>query len=204
MKIVVYCSSQAGLEEKYQQLARDLGAWIGQNGHSLLYGGSNAGLMHITAAAAHEAGGHVIGVIPEMFRQRIDPVCDEVVYTANLGDRKQYMIEHGDVFVVMPGGIGTLDEWMSTLAVMTIGNDDPRPIIAANIDLLIKGVHLRFRPEGAGTPDEKLTSRALKDQCVFEAYQLVESKTKEVDGKMKTYQERTPLSTYAIATAEEP
>ena len=134
MKIVVYCSSQAGLEEKYQQLARDLGTWIGQNGHSLLYGGSNAGLMHITAAATHEAGGHVIGVIPEMFRHRIDPVCDEVVYTANLGDRKQYMIEHGDVFVVMPGGIGTLDEWMSTLAVMTIGNDDPRPVIVANID----------------------------------------------------------------------
>ena len=134
MKIVVYCSSQAGLEEKYQQLARDLGSWIGQNGHSLLYGGSNAGLMHITAAATHEAGGHVIGVIPEMFRHRIDPVCDEVVYTANLGDRKQYMIEHGDVFVVMPGGIGTLDEWMSTLAVLTIGNDDTRPVIVANID----------------------------------------------------------------------
>ena len=134
MTIVVYCSSQAGLDEKYQQLAHDLGTWIGQNGHTLLYGGSNAGLMHITAAAAHEAGGHVIGVIPEMFRHRIDPVCDEVVYTANLGDRKQYMIEHGDVFVVMPGGIGTLDEWMSTLAVLTIGNDDTRPVIVANID----------------------------------------------------------------------
>ena len=134
MKIVVYCSSQEGLEEKYRLLARDLGTWIGQQGHTLLYGGSNAGLMHITAAAVHEAGGHIVGVIPEMFRHRIDPVCDEVVYTANLGDRKQYMIEHGDVFVVMPGGIGTLDEWMSTLAVMTIGNDDPRPIIVANID----------------------------------------------------------------------
>lgn len=134
MKIVVYCSSQEGLEEKYRLLARDLGTWIGQQGHTLLYGGSNAGLMHITAAAVHEAGGQIVGVIPEMFRHRIDPVCDEVVYTANLGDRKQYMIEHGDVFVVMPGGIGTLDEWMSTLAVMTIGNDDPRPIIAANID----------------------------------------------------------------------
>ena len=134
MKIVVYCSSQGGLDEKYQQLAAELGTWIGQHGHTLLYGGSNAGLMHITAAAVHAAGGHVIGVIPEMFRHRIDPVCDEVVYTANLGDRKQYMIEHGDVFVVMPGGIGTLDEWMSTLAVMTIGNDDPRPIIVANID----------------------------------------------------------------------
>lgn len=134
MKFVVYCSSQEGLEEKYQQLAQQLGAWIGKNGHTLLYGGSNAGLMHITAAAAHGNGGHIIGVIPEMFRHRIDPVCDEVVYTANLGDRKQYMIEHGDAFVVMPGGIGTLDEWMSTLAVMTIGNDDPRPIIVANID----------------------------------------------------------------------
>lgn len=134
MKIVVYCSSQEGLEDKYRLLARDLGTWIGQNGHTLLYGGSNAGLMHITASAAHEAGGHVVGVIPEMFRHRIDPLCDEVVYTANLGDRKQYMIEHGDVFVVMPGGIGTLDEWMSTLAVLTIGNDDPRPVIVANID----------------------------------------------------------------------
>ena len=71
-------------------------------------------------------------------------------------------------------------------------------------DTHITGIRINFRPEGAGTPDEKLTSRALKDQCVFEAYQLVESKTKEVDGKMKTYQERTPLSTYAIATAEEP
>ena len=134
MNIVVYCSSQEQLDDKFQQLALDLGTWIGQNGHSLLYGGSKAGLMHITATAVHEAGGHVIGVIPEMFRHRIDPVCDEVVYTANLGDRKQHMIEHGDVFIVMPGGIGTLDEWISTLAVMTIGNDDPRPIIAADLD----------------------------------------------------------------------
>ena len=134
MNIVVYCSSMEGLDEKYQQLARALGTWIGQQGHTLLYGGSNAGLMHITATAVHEAGGHVTGVIPEMFRHRIDPLCDEVVHTANLGDRKQYMIDHGDVFIVMPGGIGTLDEWMSTLAVMTIGNDDPRPIIVANLD----------------------------------------------------------------------
>ena len=139
MNIVVYCSSQAGLDEKYRQLARDLGTWIGQHGHTLLYGGSNAGLMHITASAVHEAGGHIIGVIPEMFRHRIDPVCDEVVYTANLGDRKQYMIEHGEVFIVLPGGIGTIDEWISTLAVMTIGNDDLRPVIVADLDGMYAG-----------------------------------------------------------------
>ena len=134
MNIVVYCSSHNSQEDKYQQLAHALGTWIGKNSHTLLYGGSNAGLMHVTAAAVHEAGGHVTGVIPEMFRHRIDPVCDEVVYTANLGDRKQYMIEHGDVFIVLPGGIGTLDEWISTLAVMTIDDDDHRPIIVADLD----------------------------------------------------------------------
>ena len=134
MNIVIYCSSQEGLDKKYRQLAQTLGTWIGQNGHTLVYGGSNAGLMHVTAAAVHEAGGHVVGVIPEMFRHRIDPVCDEVIYTANLGDRKQHMIEHGDVFVVLPGGIGTLDEWISTLTVMCLTPGDQRPVIVANID----------------------------------------------------------------------
>ena len=139
MNIVVYCSSRENLDNKYLQLATALGTWIGKNGHILLYGGSNAGLMHVTAAAVHAAGGHIMGVIPEIFRHRIDPLCNEVVYTANLGDRKQYMIEHGDVFIVLPGGIGTLDEWMSTLAVMTIEGDDPRPIIVADIDGLYDG-----------------------------------------------------------------
>ena len=140
MKIVVYCSSRENLDSKFQQLAHNLGTWIGQNGHTLLYGGSNAGLMHITAAATHEAGGHIVGVIPEMFRHRIDPLCDEVVYTANLGDRKQHMIEHGDVFIVMPGGIGTLDEWISTLTVMCLTPSDQRPIIVANIDGMYDGI----------------------------------------------------------------
>ena len=71
-----------------------------------------------------------------------------------------------------------------------------------NLNERIAGVHIRFRPENGGTPDEKLTSRAFKDQCVFEAYQLVETKTKVIDGKTKTYQERTPLATYGISQAE--
>ena len=71
-----------------------------------------------------------------------------------------------------------------------------------NLNERIAGVHIRFRPENGGTPDEKLTSRAFKDQCVFESYQLVETKTKVIDGKTKTYQERTPLATYGISQAE--
>ena len=64
----------------------------------------------------------------------------------------------------------------------------------------IEGVHLRFLPEGE--KDEKLTSKALKQMCVFEPHDLVKTKYKTIDGKKKAYQERTPLSTYAIATAE--
>lgn len=134
MNIVVYCSAQDNLADKYLQLAATLGQWIGQNGHTLLYGGADQGLMHVTAQACHEAGGHVIGVLPEVFRHRSDPACDEMVHTANLGDRKQYMIEHGDVFIVLPGGIGTLDEWLSTLTIMCIGEDDHRPIIVLDPD----------------------------------------------------------------------
>ena len=70
-----------------------------------------------------------------------------------------------------------------------------------NLTNLIEGVHLRFMPEG--TKDDKLTSRALKDMCVFEAHDLVKTKYKTIDGKRKSYQERTPLATYGIATAEE-
>ena len=64
----------------------------------------------------------------------------------------------------------------------------------------IVGVHLRFRPEGAKGDD--LTSRMLKEKCTFQAYQLIKTKYKVIDGKRKAYQERTPLSTYAVAHYE--
>ena len=138
MNIVVYCSAQDGLEDRYNQLAATLGQWIGKNGHTLVYGGVKAGLMHVTATAVHEAGGICAGVIPEMFLHRLDPLCDKVVTTSDLQQRKQYMIEHGDVFVILPGGVGTLDEWISTLCVMCIDDDDRRPIIVADLDGLFK------------------------------------------------------------------
>lgn len=139
MNIVVYCSAQDGLDAKYQQLAATLGQWIGQNGHTLVYGGVKSGLMHVTAQATHDAGGHLVGIIPEMFLHRLDPLCDEVVSTTDLAERKQRLIVRGDVFVVLPGGIGTLDEWISTLCVMCIGDDDHRPIIVADIDNMFAG-----------------------------------------------------------------
>ena len=69
------------------------------------------------------------------------------------------------------------------------------------IDNLIAGVHLRFTPENS--KGEKLTSRALKDECTFKAAYVIESKTKTIDGKARTYQEKIPINSFAVATHQE-
>lgn len=137
MNIVVYCSANADLPEEITSIAAALGRWIGENQHSLVYGGVNAGLMHITAQAARDAGCQsVVGVVPEFFQHRADPLCTELVLARDLNDRKSKLIEHGDVFVVLPGGLGTLDEWISTLShLMVEGIVEGavnRPIIVVN------------------------------------------------------------------------
>lgn len=136
MNIVVYCSSRADLGAEYEEIASALGQWVGSNGHTLVYGGVNAGLMHSVAQACHDAGAKVVGVVPEVFSYRTDEVCDEVILTADLNERKGKMIEIGDVFVVLPGGIGTIDEWVSTLSDIMVrekvdANAD-RPIVVVN------------------------------------------------------------------------
>ena len=132
MNVVVYCSANANLPEEITSIAASLGQWIGERGHSLVYGGVNAGLMHITAQAAHDAGcQNVIGIVPEFFKHRADPLCTELVLARDLNHRKAMLIERGDVFVVLPGGLGTIDEWISTLSTLVVEGSE-RPIIVVN------------------------------------------------------------------------
>ena len=77
--------------------------------------------------------------------------------------------------------------------------DSVEQSLALGLDNLIGGVHLRFVPENS--KGEKLTSRALKEECTFKAAYVVESKKKVVDGKERTYQEKIPISSFAVATA---
>ena len=66
--------------------------------------------MHTVAQATHDAGGKVLGVVPDRFKHRTDAVVDQVVNCQDLGDRKTIMIDNAQLFVVLPGGLGTLDE----------------------------------------------------------------------------------------------
>lgn len=131
--IVVYCSSRENIPQEHKDCAALLGEWIGKNGHSLVYGGVHAGLMSITAQATHDNEGEVIGVIPEMFLYRRSSLNDILITTMDLNERKMVMIDRGDVYVVLPGGIGTLDEWLATLSHnLSIGSQ--KKLVIVNLD----------------------------------------------------------------------
>ena len=134
MNIVVYCSANNELPSEITDIAAYLGRWIGEGCHSLVYGGVNAGLMHITAQAAHDAGcENIVGIVPEFFKHRADPLCTELVLARDLNDRKSKLIASGDIFVVLPGGLGTIDEWISTLSTLVVEGSE-RPIVVVNCD----------------------------------------------------------------------
>jgi uncharacterized protein (TIGR00730 family) len=115
--VCIFCGSSAKVDDVHKDAARTFGRLAGERGWALVYGGGRVGLMGIAADAALEAGGKVIGVIPT-FLQNLEvghSGLDELVITDSMHDRKRIMYERADAFVVLPGGLGTLDETMEAL-----------------------------------------------------------------------------------------
>jgi uncharacterized protein (TIGR00730 family) len=104
-------------------MTEELGQWATREGHTIVFGGVNQGLMECVGKAAHEAGGRTIGVIPRIVEKsgRISDYVDIEMLCDNLSDRKQMMEDQSDVFVALPGGIGTIDELFTIAAAHTIG-----------------------------------------------------------------------------------
>ena len=112
MNITVYLGANKGNDDSLERAVQELGQWIGDSGHALVYGGSKTGLMGILAESAVESGGKVTGVEPEMFIQsevQYDGVT-ELIVTKDFPERKRKMIELGDAFIAFPGGTSTLEE----------------------------------------------------------------------------------------------
>lgn len=112
LKITVYCSSSSRIPEDYLDLAFELGRQIAEKGHILIYGGGGIGSMKRLADGALSRGGRVVGVMPSFMRELewAHPNLAEFVWTQNLSDRKQKLIEGTDAIIALPGGSGTWEE----------------------------------------------------------------------------------------------
>ena len=131
MKIGIFCSANQEIDPDFFKYTEELGRWAAKNDHSIVYGGVNQGLMECVAKAVHEAGGRTIGIIPRIVEEsgRINDYVDVEILCDDLNDRKQLMQDQADIFVALPGGIGTLDEILSIAASATIGYHDKKVIL---------------------------------------------------------------------------
>ncbi|MEM6647567.1 MAG: TIGR00730 family Rossman fold protein [Bacteroidota bacterium] len=132
--LTVYCSSSSRVDAVFHAEAEAVGARMAEAGYSLMYGGGDIGLMGRVARAVHAHGGHVIGVIPEALRE-VEGVayeaCDELIITQTMQERKSILFTRTDGFLVLPGGFGTLEEFLEVLTLKQLHYHD-LPIVVLN------------------------------------------------------------------------
>ncbi|MEV4221670.1 TIGR00730 family Rossman fold protein [Nonomuraea sp. NPDC049725] len=130
MNICVYCSSSQNIDGKYLRLASDVGAELAKRGHTLVSGGATVSCMGAVTTAARAAGGHTVGVIPQVLVdiEVADRDSDELIITADMRERKGVMDARSDAFLVLPGGIGTLEELFEIWTARVLGIHD-RPLV---------------------------------------------------------------------------
>lgn len=135
ISICVYCGSRHGAQAAYTESARALGRAIGERGWQLVYGGGKVGLMGEVADAVINAGGRVVGVIPDslMRREVGHQGLHELHVVPNMHVRKQMMAERADAFIALPGGIGTLEELYEVWTWRQLGYHD-QPIGLLDVD----------------------------------------------------------------------
>lgn len=141
--ITVYCGANKGFHPAYEEAAKELGTYLAENGYTMIFGGGSVGLMGVTATAALEAGGKVIGVIPH-FLDAMEvghKELTEMHLVDTMHTRKAKMEELSDAFITMPGGYGSMDEIFEILTWAQLGLHK-KPVGILNIrgyyDLLIK------------------------------------------------------------------
>ena len=145
MNITVYLGANEGREPALKTAVCELGTWIGEHGHTLVYGGSRVGLMGAVAASTLAAGGKIIGVEPRFFIEQelqLDGLT-ELIVTEDMTDRKTKMIELGDAFIAFPGGTGTLEEIAEVMSRVALGQLDA-PCILYNLNGYYDGLRTQL------------------------------------------------------------
>lgn len=133
--ICVFCGSSHGAKPIYTDTARAFGKAMVEAGFDLVFGGGGVGLMGETAMAVSKAGGKILGIIPSFLRHLEPPltVSQEIVITDSMNERKARMFAAADGFAVLPGGLGTLDEFAEAFTGAQL-RLHAKPIVLVNVN----------------------------------------------------------------------
>ena len=135
MKICLYGASSPDIDQSYIAAVEELGSKMAERGHSMVYGGGANGLMGAAARGRSAFGGRITGVAPEFFKHPgiLYENCDEFLFTDTMAERKQIMEDMADAFLVVPGGIGTYEEFFQVLTLKQL-NRLNKPIGLFNVN----------------------------------------------------------------------
>ncbi len=135
MRICIYGASSTKTDKKYIDAVESLGKTLAQRGHSLVFGAGANGLMGAAARGFTSGGGHIIGIAPGFFD--IDGIiydkCDELIRPETMRERKKLLEDNADVFLIVPGGVGTFDEFFEILTLKQLGRHS-KAIVIYNIN----------------------------------------------------------------------
>ncbi|MET9374281.1 TIGR00730 family Rossman fold protein [Streptomyces sp. NPDC003035] len=149
MNICVFLSA-ADLDERYTGPAREFAERLGKAGHTLVWGGSDVGLMKVVADGVQEAGGRLVGVSVDFLAAKARPDADEMVFAKDLAERKALLLAKSDAIVIMVGGTGTLDEATDVLELRKHGRHT-KPVVLLNTAGFYDGLKTQFhRMEAEG------------------------------------------------------
>ncbi len=136
MKICVFGAASPTIDPRYIEAVEKMGREMAKRGHSLVFGGGGNGLMGAAARGVRDGGGKIVGVIPKFFDEEsveaICDFCDELIFTESMRERKQIMEDSCDAFIVVPGGIGTFEEFFEVLTLKQLCRHN-KPIAIYNI-----------------------------------------------------------------------
>lgn len=161
MRICVYGAASPSIDKKYIELTEKMGEAMVKKGHSLVFGGGGNGLMGAAARGVKKAGGSILGVIPSFFdSENIEAICDfcdKLITPETMRERKQIMEDNSDAFIVVPGGIGTYEEFFEILTLKQLCRHN-KPIAVYN--------QLGYYDELFKTMKQAVSKKFIKEDCL--------------------------------------
>ena len=180
LNICVFCGSSPGADPAHMKLAAELGAQIAQRGHGLVYGGGGLGLMGATARAARDAGAKVIGIIPH-FLNAIEKTIPgiEHEFVDDMHSRKIRMFNLADAFIVLPGGMGTLEEVIEVMSWQRLNLHDKPIVFLSDTGFWDKLVDVFGDIVDAGFAPDTLHADIESDETVDVVFATIERRLKQ-------------------------